>query len=757
MWRLGNNTGTMPHQTLAKSETALYQQLQRPRQALVVLFLLVAAWYLTWRLSSFNSHARLFSAVLYAAELWGILTTLLHLFMVWRLTVRIAPPPPAGLTVDVFIPTINEPVEMVRRTVLASVNMEYPHETWLLDDGNRPEMAALAREQGCQYLARGTNTHAKAGNLNHALASTRGQFIAIFDADHAPKRTFLTRTLGFFSDRKVAFVQTPQDFYNLDSFQHRWKRGWTKLWTEQSLFFRVIQRGKDYWNAAFFCGSCAVLRRSALEEIGGFATGTVTEDLHTSIRLHKKGFKSIYCAESLAFGMAPCTMAPFIRQRVRWGQGAMQVWRQEGVLFGRGLTLAQRLNYFASMSTYFDGWQKAIFYLAPVMVLLTGVMPISALNGVFLVHFIPYYLLTFWVFEEVGRGFGQTRYIEQYNLVRFAAFMWATVGLFKRNLKFKVTWKARVQTPSAAWYTMPQRLVLVGNATAICIGIGLAVAGRGLPWGALVANVLWAGVNCGLALLLLAFTRGVSRFQRGHYRFPVPFPARVETASGRSLFCVVDDLSTTGCRLAGRVATLPSGETLSVLLYLPAGPVTLDAVVRWRSKGSGDGPACAGCEFSGASAETVQEIEEALYGSDSQWVALGLRENMRTPLELVRLLGPAPEGISLKGGEWIPILCSTGSESAVHRLGVAYVGEQGRIERVLMHAPLEFGSVALRRIGESPRNSEEIRIERDSNLRVNSAGDLYVYTTTEKDSNAAWKQPRRQLEHSAGAGMKDST
>jgi cellulose synthase (UDP-forming) len=747
----------MPYKTPAKTDAALYQQLQWPRQAVVVLFLLFAGWYLTWRLSSFNPHARALSALLYAAELWGMLTTLLHLFMVWRLTVRIAPPPLRGLTVDVFIPTINEPVEVVRRTVLASVNMEYPHETWLLDDGNRPEMAALAREQGCHYLARGTNAHAKAGNLNHALAYTHGQFIAIFDADHAPKRTFLTRTLGFFSDRKVAFVQTPQDFYNLDSFQHRWKRGSTQLWTEQSLFFRVIQRGKDYWNAAFFCGSCAVIRRSALDEIGGFAAGTVTEDLHTSIRLHKKGFKSIYCAESLAFGMAPGTMAPFIRQRVRWGQGAMQVWRQEGVLFGRGLTLAQRLNYFASMSTYFDGWQKAIFYLAPVLVLLTGVMPIAALNGEFLVHFIPYYLLSFLLFEEVGRGFGQTLYIEQYNLARFAAFMWATVGFFRRDLKFKVTWKTRVPPSSTAWYTMPQMLVLAGNGLAICIGIALALAGRGLPWEALAANVLWAGVNCGLALLLLSFTRRVSRFQRGDYRFPVPFPARVETAPGRSLFCVADDLSITGCRLGGRAAALASGETVNVRLYLPAGPVTLDAVVRWRSEASEDGPACVGCEFSPASIEIRQGIEEVLYGSDSQWGALGLRENMRTPLELVRLLGPAPDGISLKGGEWIPILCRTAADSVAHRLGVAYVGEQRRIERVLMHAPLRSGSVVVKRIGVSATKSEEIWIANDSNLRANSASGLYVYTTAEKGSNAAWQQPRRQFEHAAGAGMKGST
>jgi hypothetical protein len=213
------------------------------------------------------------------------------------------------------------------------------------------------------------------------------------------------------------------------------------------------------------------------------------------------------------------------------------------------------------------------------MVLLTGVMPVTALNGVFLVHFIPYYLLTFWVFEEVGRGFGQTRYIEQYNLARFAAFMWATLGFFKRNLQFKVTWKTRVQTPSAAWYTMPQRLVLIGNAIAICIGIGLAVAGRGLPWGALAANVL-RRVN---AAWPCCYWR---------YAWRIAFPAQPLPLSGsflrprllrKSLFCVLDDLSTTGAR-NGPVGDM--ARRIITCLTFNRSP-SLSAVVRWRSKRPG--------------------------------------------------------------------------------------------------------------------------------------------------------------------------
>jgi len=416
-------------------------RLEAPRRVVACAFVAVGLCYLIWRAGTFNPHAPVFSGLIYAAELFGFITALLHPFMCWRLTERQAPPPRQGIAVDVFVPTYSEPVALVRKTLLAALAMDYPHHTWLLDDGRRPEMRALANELGCEYLTRPDNTHAKAGNLNHALRWSRGDVVAVFDADHAPRRDFLVKTLGYFGDPSVAFVQTPQDYYNLDSYQHRKALRKRSVWTEQALFFRVIQRGKDLWNAAFFCGSCALIRRSALETVGGFATGTITEDLHTSIRLHAAGFRSVYHAEPLAFGLAPESIEPFITQRVRWGQGAMHVWRTEGIVCNRGLTAAQRINYLASVATYFDGWQKAVFYFAPVVVLTTGKLPLVAALPAFLLHFVPYYLLTFWAFEEVGRGYGGTLYIEQYNMARFAAFAWATLALLVPTMKFRVTRK----------------------------------------------------------------------------------------------------------------------------------------------------------------------------------------------------------------------------------------------------------------------------------------------------------------------------
>ena len=278
------------------------------------------------------------------------------------------------------------------------------------------------------------DTDVKAGNLNHALAQTGGEFIAVFDADHVPDRSFLCRTLGYFRDPEVAFVQCPQTFCNLDAYQVRGRR--SLRWGEQSLFFRVIQRGKDCWNATMFVGTSAVIRRTALEDIGGIATGTVTEDLHTTIRLQRAGWSSVYHDEALAFGLAAPSLRSYVGQRLRWGQGAMQVWRREGLLLPRGHTPAQRICNLASVLTYFDAWPRLFLYALPGVVLVTGVMPVSTLDLAFLVHFVPYYFLHFWVFEEVARGYDNSLYVEEYNLLRSFTFACSTLALLRSRIPF---------------------------------------------------------------------------------------------------------------------------------------------------------------------------------------------------------------------------------------------------------------------------------------------------------------------------------
>jgi cellulose synthase (UDP-forming) len=680
-------------------------ELSRPQKLLVLTFLAIGAWYLGWRPSAFNADAPVFSAIVYGAELFGFVTALLFIWMCWRLKARTPPPVPEGATVAAFVPTINESVEMLRRTLLAAQRMPHATEIWLLDDGNRIAMRALADELGCRYLARTENSHAKAGNLNHALKHTSAEFIAIFDADHAPARDFLAETLGFFRDPRVAFVQTPQDFYNLDSFQHRLDRRDSIVWSEQTLFFRVIQCGKDRVNAAFFCGSCAVIRRSALDDIGGFATGSVTEDIHTSIRLHKRGWRSVYYARSLAFGLAPATVIPFLKQRLRWGQGAMQVWRQEGVLTARGLTLGQRFSYLATMLAYFEGWQRAVLFLAPVVVLTTGIMPLAQLDGEFLVRFVPYYVLTFWVFEEIGRGYGRSLLTEQYNLLRFAVFITATFGYFLRRLRFVVTPKD-MGAREGSWRNLwPQFLVVMLNAAAIPAGLILHWNSATLPLSALLANVLWAGAALGIGATAIRFALRLASFRRREYRFPLPLPLQLQSGAG-TVTAQATDISPLGFRLFGLPDHLAyAGDELNGRLLLPGASLPVTAIVRSRlpaDPGSAPGVPSVGCEVTGMAPADRNQLELFLYGSDLQWRLNGLEDRVRTPLEKLRdrLRGAGVRHRPLAAGQpWSPILYADagGGEPQVAFISAAGGKDRSRtlvsLSGLPRHVPLQAAAV----------------------------------------------------------------
>ncbi len=636
-------------------------KLSPAQKILVVVYLMVAIVYLSWRPFSFNPDAPVFSGLIYAAELFGFLCAGLYLFMCWRLKQRTPLPVPDGITADVFVPTIDESVDILRRTLMAAQRMEHVGEVWLLDDGDRLEVRELAAQLGCRYLARDGNAHAKAGNINNALQHCNAEYIALFDADHAPMQAFLHETLGFFADPEVAYVQTPHDFYNLDSFQNRVDHPHAQVWSEQLLFFRVIQPGKDRFNSAFFCGSCAVLRREAMEDIGGMATGTVTEDIHTSLRLHKRGWKSVYYSQPLAYGIAPSTATAFLKQRLRWGQGAMQTWRREGLLTGRGLGLAQRLSYLATMLAYFEGWQRALLFFSPVIVLLTGMMPIAAVDADFLIRFVPYFLLNYWVFEEVGRGYARSFLTEQYTMTRFAVFIASTFGLFLRKLRFVVTPKTMGQADATRRILWPQFLVLGANAVAIPAGIALYHQSGHLPVGALVANVLWAAMTAWIAALAIVHAIRVAKFRRREYRFPVPVPFRLD-ADQEDALALVTDVSPAGCRLTGPgLRSLRVGDVIRGALVLPSGELRIQALARSRldaSDSDARGTVTVGCEFLWNSAEDQAELELFLYGSDLQWRFNGLKERVATPIERLRntLRRPPGSAAHLLSQHWIPLL-----------------------------------------------------------------------------------------------------
>ena len=305
-------------------------------------------------------------------------------------------------TVDVFVPTYSEPVEMLRRTIIGCQAMDYPRKTvYLLDDQRRPAMRHLADELGCRYLDRPDNRHAKAGNLNHALPLSDGEFIVCFDADFVPLRDFLQRTVGFFRDPEVALVQTPQNFFNEDAVTRN--LGLERaLEDEQRLFFRTLQPGRDAVNAIVCHGSCFVVRRSALEAIGGVPTETITEDWATSIKLQAAGFKLYYLNEALSAGVSADKSGEFIQQRSRWAQGTLQaLFASTNPLTIPGLTWKQRLMHCSAIVYYLGSISTLFTLIAPLLFLFLGVhllrMTVAEIVFYRLPFTVGFYLLYSWL------------------------------------------------------------------------------------------------------------------------------------------------------------------------------------------------------------------------------------------------------------------------------------------------------------------------------------------------------------------------
>jgi cellulose synthase/poly-beta-1,6-N-acetylglucosamine synthase-like glycosyltransferase len=400
--------------------------------AVAVLFLV----YRTFFTLNLTAYAVFASVVLLVGETYDVLTMLLYFLQVWDTT---EPPEQTvlqGRTVDVFVPTYNEDPDILRVTLQACVAMDYPHRTFLCDDGgtdarvNDPEkgpgarkhqdlLKAMCAEIGAIYVTRPKNEHAKAGNLNHAFEKTDGEFILIFDADHVPDKNFITRLIGYFADEKLAFVQTPHAFYNFESFQARLDHERGSYWEEGQLFYHVIQPGRNRWNAAIFAGSAAMFRRTALAEVGYIAVETITEDMHTGLRMHMRGWNSLGIGERMISGTAAQDVTTFHSQRLRWGEGNLSVLAYDNPLTAPGLRWGQRLCYFATMINWAGGLFKLPIYLTPILMLLTGVPPVKEFTWTLAAIMGTYMAVAILGVKYVSNGYGSVWYSELFTMAGF--------------------------------------------------------------------------------------------------------------------------------------------------------------------------------------------------------------------------------------------------------------------------------------------------------------------------------------------------
>ena len=444
------------------------------RIIVMVLAAFLTCRYLIWRtlytLPEFGSASFVPGILLYAAELQGILLYFLGVFVNIKPFERRATEMPEDEatwpTVDVFVPSFNEAPELLRVTLTAVTQIKYPAEKlniYLLDDGGtaekrRDENFALATaasdranalmticdELGVGYLTRARNEMAKAGNINAALPRTSGELILVLDADHVPTQDILLETVGpFIEDPEIALVQSPHFFATPDPIERNLGT-FRSMPSENEMFYRKIQQGLDSWNAAFFCGSAGVLRRSHLEMIGGMAGETVTEDAETALELHSRGLRSRYIDKPLIAGLQPDTLQAFVRQRTRWAEGMVQILIKKNPLIKRGLTLGQRLCYLNTCLFWLFPFSRLTFLLAPFAFLFFGLRIFEATIQEFVVFTLAHVVSSFMLTNLLFGRFRWPLISEVYESLQAPAVLKAVVGVMLRPSApvFHVTPKA---------------------------------------------------------------------------------------------------------------------------------------------------------------------------------------------------------------------------------------------------------------------------------------------------------------------------
>jgi len=537
-------------------------------RTLALAALIWGVGYLTWRVGwSGEGASPVLFAMLLATELYGLYALSILTWFSWSRPPAKRPAATPGRTVDVYVCTYDEPVEVVMATLAGCRALTYPHTTYLLDDGRRPEMEEIARLAGARYLTRSDNSHAKAGNLNAALSRTESDLVLMLDADHVPMPDALDALVGYFDDERMALVQTPHDFFNHDSAQH-----YAVGRHEQSLFYRVVCPGKDRHGAVYWCGSAALINRHALLEIGGVATETIAEDFHTTIRLQRAGWRSRYHDEVLVQGLAPHDLDGYLLQRDRWARGNLAVFTlPESPLRARELSPLQRLSYLASLLAYLAPPVRLLLLVTLGLVLWTGALPMKISIVALAALWLPSVLLNLSAGSALARGYMRIPETAHYELLTMEIYTRALRCIVRPGrTAFKVTPK---QGADGGGLDAVRKLRLVLLCTVLLAGGTLMrlldLAGVGplpdMP-GIAAVVVVALGLFELRRLLKTLLAVGRRRQRRLVYRFEGDAEAHCFSAEGHVPARLVD-ASASGLGLVAE-APLEIGDRPAVLLEL---------------------------------------------------------------------------------------------------------------------------------------------------------------------------------------------
>ncbi len=368
-------------------------------RGLILLNVLASIIYLYWWFDFSHAGVLWLYIPLLVGEIYHVFQALAYAITIWNQRKSEAPVSNETPPVDVFITVCGEPTDIVKKTVTAALAMDYPNfNVYVLNDGrgrkaeNWKDINKMAIALGAKAISRKHNIGAKAGNINNALKETSAPFITIFDADHVPYSNYLKEIMPYFNDEKLALAQAPQYYQNRhDSFLT------TATWEQQELFFGSICRGKSQMNSTFWCGTNAVVRRKAIEEIGGVPENNIAEDFLASLFMHEKGWNSVYISKILAEGLAPHNLQNYVIQQFRWARGSSELIFKYNPIFKKNLTLLQKIQYIYSSSYYLNGFIVLIDILVPIIVLLTGVSPVTDQFGSFIIFFLPFIFSTIYL------------------------------------------------------------------------------------------------------------------------------------------------------------------------------------------------------------------------------------------------------------------------------------------------------------------------------------------------------------------------
>ena len=400
-------------------------------------------------------------------------------------------------SVDVLICTYNEPLKLVEKTMIAALNMNYAKgklKVYICDDGKRESMKALSKKYGAGYITREGNEGAKAGNINNALTIIKGDLFAVLDADMIPKKNFLERTVGYFSKEKLAFVQIPQVYYNQDMYQYNLDKD---IPNEQDFFMRDIQTARASINAVLHIGTNAIFRKKYVDEIGGYPTCSITEDMAVGMMLQEEGYETLFINEELVYGLSATTYADLVKQRDRWCRGNLQVIREFNPIFRKKLTLPQKIAYIDGVIYWFSSIQKMVYMLWPMAYLMFGVLVLKATIGELLTFFIPFYLGQMLVFNVLSPGNRSIKWSHIYEVAMAPHISLSVIReLFGVKTKFNVTPKD--VSNDKPYYqlkvAMPHIVLLVLSVLSWCVGTYYLLHGM-INIEGYIINIAWGVYN----------------------------------------------------------------------------------------------------------------------------------------------------------------------------------------------------------------------------------------------------------------------